>query len=58
VDALVLKPSRVGGLRQASAIAELAAAADIAVTVSTWFEAGVGIAGALQLAATIPAQCR
>lgn len=54
VDAIVLKPARVGGLRQASSIAEMAGAAGIPVTISTLFEAGVGIAGALHLAATIP----
>lgn len=54
VDALVVKPARVGGLRQARAIIELAAAAGVPVTVSTLFETGVGLAGALHLAATAP----
>lgn len=54
VDALVVKPARVGGLRQARAIIELAAAANVPVTVSTLFETGVGLAGALHLAATAP----
>ena len=54
VDALVVKPARVGGLRQAHAIVELAATVSVAVTVSTLFETGVGLAGALQLAATVP----
>jgi o-succinylbenzoate synthase len=54
VDALVVKPARVGGLRQAAAIIELATAAGVPVTVSTLFETGVGLAGALQLAATAP----
>lgn len=54
VDALVVKPARVGGLRQASAIIELATAAAVPVTVSTLFETGVGLAGALHLAATAP----
>ena len=54
VDALVVKPARVGGLRQANAIVELATAASIPVTVSTLFETGVGLAGALHLAATAP----
>ena len=54
VDALVVKPARVGGLRQAHAIVELAAAASVPVTVSTLFETGVGLAGALHLAATAP----
>ena len=54
VDALVVKPARVGGLRQAAAIIELATAAAVPVTVSTLFETGVGLAGALQLAAIAP----
>jgi L-alanine-DL-glutamate epimerase-like enolase superfamily enzyme len=54
VDALVVKPARVGGLRQAGSIVELAAAADVPVTVSTLFETGVGIAAGLQLAAAVP----
>ena len=53
VDVLVVKPSRVGGLRQASSIVELATEAGAGVTVSTLFETGVGIAGALHLAATV-----
>jgi L-alanine-DL-glutamate epimerase-like enolase superfamily enzyme len=54
VDALVVKPARVGGLRQAEAIIELATAASVPVTVSTLFESGVGLAGAVHLAATAP----
>lgn len=54
VDALVVKPARVGGLRQAHAIVELATTASVPVTVSTLFETGVGLAGALHLAATVP----
>ena len=54
VDAIVLKPARVGGLRQASSIAELATAQGVPVTVSTLFETGVGIAGSLHLAASVP----
>ncbi len=54
VDALVVKPVRVGGLRQAAAIVELATAAAVPVTVSTMFESGVGLAGALHLAAVTP----
>lgn len=54
VDALVVKPARVGGLRQAAAIVELATAAAVPVTVSTLFETGVGLAGALHLAAIAP----
>ncbi len=54
VDALVVKPARVGGLRQAGAIVELATVAGVPVTVSTLFETGVGLAGALHLAAIAP----
>jgi L-alanine-DL-glutamate epimerase-like enolase superfamily enzyme len=54
VDALVVKPGRVGGLRQAAAIVELAADASVPVTVSTLFETGVGLAAALHLAAITP----
>jgi L-alanine-DL-glutamate epimerase-like enolase superfamily enzyme len=49
-----VKPTRVGGLRAARAIVELATAAGVAVTISTLFETGIGIAGALHLAATVP----
>jgi L-alanine-DL-glutamate epimerase-like enolase superfamily enzyme len=54
VDALVVKPARVGGLRQAYALVELATAAGVSVTLSTLFESGVGLAGALHLAAATP----
>ena len=54
VDALVVKPARVGGLRQAAAIIELAAGASVPVTVSTLFETGVGLTAALHLAAIAP----
>jgi L-alanine-DL-glutamate epimerase-like enolase superfamily enzyme len=54
VDALVVKPARVGGLRQAAAIAELATGSSVPVTVSTLFETGVGLAAAAHLAATVP----
>ena len=54
VDALVLKPARVGGLRHAGSIVELAAAANVPVTVSTLFETGIGIVGGLHLAAAVP----
>jgi L-alanine-DL-glutamate epimerase-like enolase superfamily enzyme len=50
----VVKPARVGGLRQAHAIIERATTASVPVTVSTLFETGVGLAGALHLAATAP----
>jgi L-alanine-DL-glutamate epimerase-like enolase superfamily enzyme len=58
VDALVVKPARVGGLRQAWRIAEAAAAAGIPVVVSTVFESGLGISAALQLAAALPGEER
>ena len=53
-DALVVKPARVGGLRQAEAIIELATTESVPIIVSTLFESGVGLAGALHLAATAP----
>jgi len=53
VDVLVVKPARVGGLRQARSIVELASAAGVRVMVSTLLETGIGIAGALHLAATV-----
>lgn len=52
-DVLVVKPARVGGLRQAGRIADLAAASGVAVVVSTLFETGIGVAAALHLAATL-----
>jgi L-alanine-DL-glutamate epimerase-like enolase superfamily enzyme len=55
-DVLVVKPARVGGLREAKGIIELAQASGASVTVSTLFESGVGIAGALHLAATVAAE--
>jgi len=54
VDALVVKPVRVGGPRQAVAIIELARQAAVPVTVSTLFETGVGLAVALHVAAIAP----
>ncbi len=54
VDALVVKPVRVGGPRQAAAIIELAREAAVPVIVSTLFETGVGLAVALHVAAIAP----
>ena len=54
VDVLVLKPTRVGGPRQALAIARTAAAVGVRTTISTFYETGVGLAAALHLAAAIP----
>jgi L-alanine-DL-glutamate epimerase-like enolase superfamily enzyme len=56
VDAVIVKPSRVGGLPEAARMVELAVASDTRVTVSTLFESGVGVAAALHLAATVPGQ--
>lgn len=54
VDALIVKPARVGGLRPARQIVERAAEDGVPVVVSTLFETGVGLAAALHLAATVP----
>ena len=54
VDAVVIKPARVGGLLVATALADLALASDMRVTVATGFETGVGVAAALHLAALLP----
>jgi o-succinylbenzoate synthase len=54
VDALVVKPVRVGGPAAVVAIAELAAERDVAVVISTLFESGVGIAAGVAIAAALP----
>jgi L-alanine-DL-glutamate epimerase-like enolase superfamily enzyme len=54
VDVLVIKPSRVGGPRQARRIVELATDLGVGVIVSTLFETGIGLSAALQVAATVP----
>lgn len=54
VDAMVVKPARVGGVAEAAAIVELAAQAGVPVTVSTLLESGIGLAGALQVASLVP----
>jgi L-Ala-D/L-Glu epimerase len=54
VDALVVKPVRVGGPAAVAAIAELAAERDVAVVISTLFETGVGIAAGVAAAAALP----
>jgi L-alanine-DL-glutamate epimerase-like enolase superfamily enzyme len=51
---LVLKPMVVGGLSPARQIIELAQVAGAAVIVTTTIDAGVGVAAALHLAATLP----
>jgi len=53
-DVLVVKPSRVGGPLVSSRIARMAAAAGVAVTISTLYDSGVGLCAALHVAATIP----
>ena len=54
VDVMVLKPARVGGLRTAARIARMAADAGVRTVVSTMFESGLGVAGALHLAVSLP----
>jgi L-alanine-DL-glutamate epimerase-like enolase superfamily enzyme len=54
VDVLVVKPARVGGVRQALRIAALAAGAGVPVVVSTLLETGIGLAAALHVAAALP----
>ena len=55
VDALVVKPSRVGGWRGASRIGELALSAGVPVVVSTMFETGIGLGVAACAAARLAA---
>ncbi len=54
-DVLVVKPSRVGGPRASMRIVADAGAAGVAVTLSTLYETGIGVAAALQVAATLSA---
>ncbi len=51
---LVVKPMVVGGLRPARRIVELAEEAGVGTIVTTTIDAGVGVAAALHLAATLP----
>jgi o-succinylbenzoate synthase len=53
-DVLVVKPVRVGGAVETLRIAALAAAAEVPVVLSTFYETGVGLAAALHLAAALP----
>ncbi len=53
VDALVVKPVRVGGPQEALAIADLAAAMGARVTISTLLETGVGLLAAIATAAML-----
>ena len=52
-DVLVVKPSRVGGIRAALEIAELAASAGTDVVLSTMLETGIGLAAGLAAAAAL-----
>lgn len=54
VDVLVVKPARVGGPVAAAEIADLAAARNVPIVISTLFETGIGIAAALAVAAALP----
>ena len=53
-DVLVVKPSRVGGPRASVRIARAAATAGVAVTISTLYDSGIGLAAALHAASTVP----
>jgi L-alanine-DL-glutamate epimerase-like enolase superfamily enzyme len=54
VDVLVVKLARVGGPAQAMEIASLASSRGFPVVLSTLFETGIGVAGALAVAALLP----
>jgi len=54
VDALIVKPMAVGGLTVGRRITELADETGLTVIVTTTVDAGVGVAAALHLAATLP----
>jgi o-succinylbenzoate synthase len=53
-DALVLKPAALGGLRAARRIAAAAEQAGVDVLVTSFLDSSLGIAAALQLAASLP----
>lgn len=53
-DVLVVKPMMSGGLRRGRAIIALAHAVGVQTLVTTTIDAGVGVAAALHLAATLP----
>lgn len=53
-DVLVVKPMMAGGLRRGREIIALAHAAGVQTLVTTTIDAGVGVAAALHLAATLP----
>ncbi len=58
VDAVVVKLPVAGGPRRAREMVELATATGVASVVTSAFESGVGVAAALQLAATLPQPAR
>ena len=53
-DVLIVKPMLAGGLRRSRQIVELALAAGLEALVTSTIDAGVGVAAALHLAATLP----
>jgi o-succinylbenzoate synthase len=53
-DVIVIKPMMAGGLRRARAIMAQARLAGLQTLVTTTIDAGVGVAAALHLAATLP----
>lgn len=53
-DVLVLKPTVIGGLKLCHRIADEATEAGVKIIVTSTLEAGIGIAAALHLAATLP----
>lgn len=57
-DLLVIKPMLAGGLRPAQQIMAMAQAAGLGAFVTTTIDAGVGVAAALHLAATLPTPLR
>ena len=58
VDAVVLKLVQVGGLARALEAARAAAAADLAIAVTTSFDTSIGGAAALHLACAVPGRLR
>ena len=54
IDALVLKPMRLGGPRPALELAREAAEAGIPCIVTTSFDSAIGVAATVQLAAALP----
>ncbi len=54
VDLLIVKPARVGGPGVGLEIAAGAAAHGVGIVVSTMFETGIGLLGALHVAAALP----